>query len=42
MSVLSALGARIDAVHPVADRLDTLRNETTFATNSKKGISLAT
>jgi hypothetical protein len=39
---LSALGTRINAVHPVARSLDALRNETAFTTNSKKSISLAT
>jgi hypothetical protein len=42
MTALSALGTRTDAVHPVAGPLDALRDEITFATNSKKSISLAT
>jgi hypothetical protein len=45
MRVLSALGTRTDAVHPVAgplDALDALRDEITFATNSNGSISLAT
>jgi hypothetical protein len=42
MRVLWTLGTRTDPVHPVAGRLDALRKETTFATNSKKSISLAT
>jgi hypothetical protein len=42
ISVRSALGTRTDAVHPIAGPLDALRDETTFYTNSKKSISLAT
>jgi hypothetical protein len=42
MPMLSARGIRIDAVHPVAGPLDALRDETTFAANSKKSISVAT
>jgi hypothetical protein len=40
--VLSARRTTTDAVHPVAGPLDALRDETTFSTNSKKSISLAT
>jgi hypothetical protein len=41
VSVLSALGTKTDAVHPVAGRLDALKDETKFFTNSKKDTSLA-